>query len=89
MQRMVGGKLVDLTPDEIDIRNAELASYEAEKPLRDWQEQMQALDAELAADVRMLEDLLDWAIAAGYTPPAGSKVTAAIAKRKAHRSTRP
>ena len=89
MQKLLDGVVVDLTQAEVDALNLEIAEYEAARPMREWYEQMQALDAELTADVRMLEDLLDWAVAAGYTPPAGSKVTAAIAKRKAHRSTRP
>ena len=89
MNRMKNGQVIPLTAEEESAVAADRAAAEVERPAQEWQEQMQALDAELVVDVRMFEDLLDWAIAAGYTPPAGSKVTAAIAKRKAHRSTKP
>lgn len=38
MQKLVNGVLVDLTQEEVDARNAEVAAYEAEKAANEYKE---------------------------------------------------
>ena len=88
-RHMTGGRLYIYSPEEVIAHEADLTEKATVMPIRDWEVEMRQKDAELMADARAFEDLFNWAIGMGYTPPQGSTIGTMITDRVTHRANRP